>query len=344
MKNYSSLLKLTVLISLFILAAPGYTEPLGFPSPYEQLMLELLNRDRADPDAAAVRYGKALNDSVPPDQTLTNTPKQPLAFHPSLTAAAQFHSAWQIAADFFGHLGVGDSMPWDRMAIFGYAAPGTFAAGENIGWQGELPGTPDMTQYTIDLQRGYYRDDGLPEAGHRINMMQEGWMENGMGLWSGPFLNTDGVTYNAVMSTQTFASIPNADPFITGVAYVDLDSDNFYSPFEGLPEVIVITISGAGDVNFAVAYPSSGGYAIQVPAGTYIVAAMLYDGTLFSVQQNVIVNTENVKVDFQLPAPPALPSASGLNELSPKVQSAIITSTQKIQKSGFGNPVTSYSQ
>ena len=55
-----------------LLTAPTLTDS-------EQYMLELINRARANPAAEATRYGIGLNDDVLPADTISTSPKQPLA-------------------------------------------------------------------------------------------------------------------------------------------------------------------------------------------------------------------------------------------------------------------------
>ena len=51
------------------------------PNDYEQYLLELINRGRADPAAEAARYGIDLNEGLSPG-TISSDPKQPLAVNP----------------------------------------------------------------------------------------------------------------------------------------------------------------------------------------------------------------------------------------------------------------------
>ena len=48
-------------------------------SPAEQLMVELVNRARANPTAESLRYGIDLNAGLSGTEQLNPTPKQPLA-------------------------------------------------------------------------------------------------------------------------------------------------------------------------------------------------------------------------------------------------------------------------
>src|SRR5262245_55336620 len=52
----------------------------GDPTPAEQLMLEVINRARANPTAEAARYSIDLNEGLAPG-TISAAPKRPLAFN-----------------------------------------------------------------------------------------------------------------------------------------------------------------------------------------------------------------------------------------------------------------------
>ena len=56
-------------------------------TPFEQYMLELINRARADPLAEAARLGVGLNEGLPPGR-ISPDAKQPLAANDMLNAAA----------------------------------------------------------------------------------------------------------------------------------------------------------------------------------------------------------------------------------------------------------------
>src|SRR5437899_3174618 len=73
-----------------------------YPSNYEQYLVELVNRGRADPAAEATRYGIALNEGLTAG-TISTAAKQPLAINPNITDAARKHSQWMIDNDVFAH-------------------------------------------------------------------------------------------------------------------------------------------------------------------------------------------------------------------------------------------------
>src|SRR5688500_14839836 len=66
-------------------------------TPIEQYALELVNRDRMDPAAAAARYGVDLNEGLPAG-TVSAAPGDPLAPDQSLLAAARGHVSYLASA------------------------------------------------------------------------------------------------------------------------------------------------------------------------------------------------------------------------------------------------------
>ncbi len=308
MKRFLALLVAAVAVLTLIDSASAVAV---FPTNHEQYMIELVNLERMDPVGVPARWGGMdLNEGLAPG-TISDTPKQPLALSTIITAAAQFHSQWQLDNDTFAHTGVGT--PAIRMALVGYGALGTYGSAENIGWQGELPGTPDLTQYTEDLHAGLFQDFSVPGRGHRLNIMNEDLKEIGIGLREGQFDNGQH-NFNAVMVTQDFA-YKFDDPFITGVAYRDNDSNSFYSPDgEGIQTIVAARRQSDLKWFWTVTVPS-GGYALRVPDGTYDILA--FGGTLTTPQYvpGVTVSGLNEKVDFvEAPAAATLADAAFLSE------------------------------
>ncbi|HBE16383.1 MAG TPA: hypothetical protein DEG17_05185 [Cyanobacteria bacterium UBA11149] len=77
------------------------------PTAHEQYMLELVNRARLNPQAEVDRnpYVADLNEDLAPG-TISNTPKQALAFNLQLIDAARQHSQWMLDTDTFFWSGV----------------------------------------------------------------------------------------------------------------------------------------------------------------------------------------------------------------------------------------------
>ena len=89
------------------------------PTAGEQLMLELLNRARANPAAEARRLGIDLNEGLAAG-TISADTKPPLAMNLNITGAARDHAAYQLEVDRTGHAGRGGTNPGQRIAASPY--------------------------------------------------------------------------------------------------------------------------------------------------------------------------------------------------------------------------------
>jgi uncharacterized protein YkwD len=262
-----------------------------FPTAYEQYLVELINRGRANPSAEATRYDTALNEGLTAG-TISTAAKQPVAINPYLTDAARKHSQWMIDTDTFSHTGASGTSPGQRITNAGYDWD---TYGENLGWNGTT-GTPNVTTTTAAIHEGLYVDEGIAGRGHRVNLMNPAWKEVGAGVVTGVF--TSGQNYNAVMATEDFAASGDT-VFLTGVAYSDsITADNFYTPGDGLSGAIVKAVRTSDNLTFQSTTWSSGGYSLPVDAGTYTVTASGggLGGTV--TYNNVVVGSQNVKKDF----------------------------------------------
>lgn len=265
-----------------------------FPSNYEQYLVELINRGRANPSAEASRYGIALNEGVPSNETISTAAKQPLAINSNLTDGARKHSQWMIDNDVFAHQGQGGSQPDDRMTAAGYTFTGNWTWGENISERG-TSGSINQTTMTAQIHSDLFIDSGIAGRGHRTNLMNGAFREIGAGITTGDFQG-----FNTLMATEDFGTT-GSSVFLTGVAYNDnaVSNDDFYTPGEGLSGV-TITVKNASNNSTVVSTTtwSSGGYSVAVPAGTYNVVASggALGGTV--TYNNVVIGSQNVKRDF----------------------------------------------
>ena len=261
------------------------------PTIYEQYLLELINRGRLDPSAEAARYEMDLNEGLAPG-TISTEPKQPLAFHPALIAAARGHSEWMLANDEFDHIGEGGSSPGDRMAAAGYVFRSPWSWGENIAWIGTVSPV-DLTDYTADIHANLFAS-----AGHRKNQMNSAFREAGLGVVQGPS-DPEGFTFVDIYATENFALSGNS-LFLTGVVYDDgaVSADAFYKPGEGLGGVTVEAIRDSDGQVFSTQTWAAGGYSLPVPSGTYTVRATGAALGESLVRSGIVVSTQNIKVDF----------------------------------------------
>jgi hypothetical protein len=276
--------------------------PHGEPKSYEQLMIELVNRGRADPLAESVRLGIGLNEGLDPD-AISAAPKQPLGVHDALQKTAIEHAEFLDSVDAFTHIGEGGSTPRERMESGGYVFEFPAFDGENLNLTG-VSGDLDPAIAAVSAYEGLFAS-----AGHRINMLDPKFDEIGVGIGLGQFVQ-DGQAFNSAFVVQNFAtSAATPGPLVVGVVYSDTDGNGFYSAGEGLGGVRIETEPGS----FFTISSTSGGYAIPIPQGAseiVVSATGLSGGT---VSKSVAVGDQNGKVDFSvatdvvvLPPPPRL--------------------------------------
>ncbi len=264
---------------------------LAAPTAYEQYMLELVNAARRDPAAYAASLGINLNEGLPAG-TLSSEMRQPLAFNPALIQAAANHSQWMLDQGQFSHYGPGGISPGQRMTAAGYQFSGNSTWGENIAYRG-TSGTLDPGSYTRVAQEALFVDAGVSGRGHRINLLNDNFMEVGIGIRTGRYNG-----FNALMATQDFAR--TASPAIfTGVVYSDgVVSDQFYTPGEGLGGITVTAVRDGGGQTYTTTTWGSGGFSLPLPKGRY---SFLVEGPGLSSSQFmpvVLMGTKNRKFDF----------------------------------------------
>ena len=278
-----------------------------FPTAYEQYLVELINRGRADPAAEAARYSIDLNEGLAAG-TISTAAKQPLAINPYLTDSAHQHSQFMIDTDTFSHTGAGGTSPQQRMENAGYVFTGAWTNGENIGWSGTT-GTLDVVGEIAAVHRDLFVDAGIVGRGHRLNLMEPAFREIGGGVVPGVFTSS-GTNYNALMASEDFA-VTGTNIYMTGVAYSDAVANNdFYDPGEGIGAVTISARRVSDSATFTTQTWTSGGYSLALAAGTYTVSAS--GGTLGGtvVYNNVVIGPENVKRDFT-PATASFATVSG---------------------------------
>ena len=270
----------------------------AFPTPQEQLLVEMINRGRADPLAEAARYDIDLNEGVDPGAPISATPKQPLAINLNLAYAAKEHSFWMVDNDTFSHTGEAGRSAQQRMIAAGYAFTGSWASGENIAYRGST-GAADATAFTATIHEDLFLDRNYPNRGHRVNQMNPDFREIGTGVAAGLFTSPTS-TFNAVMATEDFAK-SGTNVFLTGVAYTDAKvHDNFYTVGEGVGAYTITAVRNGDNATFTTTTWASGGYSLALPAGTYTVTGS--NGNTLGgpiTHDSVVIGTENVKRDFR---------------------------------------------
>jgi serralysin len=246
-------------------------------SAYEQLLLELINVERAKIGA------------------------QPLAFDGDINEAAELHSQWMIATDTFSHTGQGGSNFTTRMKNAGYQLTGQWTAGENIAWA-SLRGDPGYQDEVRLLHTNL-----MNSASHKANLLNVNFKEAGLGFEVGQY-----GSWQAAFITEDFAK-SGTGTFLTGVAFDDKDGDKFYDVGEGLAGLTVTATNSAG-TKFTATTEAAGGYDMTLAAGTYTVA--FSGANIATTSKQVTIGSLNVKADLVDPAagtgnpPPSPPPPS----------------------------------
>ena len=114
-------------------------------------------------------------------------------------------------------------------------------------------------------------DEDIPGRGHRLNLLNDSFRESGTGILLGEFSG-----YDAVMLANDFGALQGASDFLTGVVFDDRDGDVFYTPGEGIGDVLV-RVSGVSG-NYSTSTTASGGYQLELPGGAYAVEFVAPDG------------------------------------------------------------------
>lgn len=298
----------------------------------EQLLLELVNRARANPTAEANRFNIGLNDGLPAG-TITTAAKKPLAPHQILVNIAGAHSQDMLDRGFFSHYTDHAAKPptigpGQRAVSAGYPAA-TTAVGENIAWKGDQ-GAINENQYVYVLHEELFKSKF-----HRKGMLEPANDEAGMGVRDGQFRNPDdGVTYNALMVTENFG-IRNINPYITGVVYTDTNNNDFYDIGESIRSGTVTATNINTGATFSETIGTSGAYGIVVPTGVYSVrASYTVNGSATSSTRIVTVGSDNVKADFDTTTPGSLNLTASSIVTTINEAGAVTTTTVTVTRNG----------
>ncbi|NMG18369.1 CAP domain-containing protein [Brasilonema bromeliae] len=260
------------------------------PTAYEQYMLELINRARANPQAEEQRQNIPLTQGLSP-QSISYEAKQPLAWNTTLSKAAQDHNKWQEQTGTISHYGDGGS-PWERAYKAGYdmTAPQSSQANENLAMGGGS--TPkSATQYAEERHNSLYGS-----GGHRANFFNSDWKEAGIDFLGQQASDGQNLTKSSVV--EFFGKPASDNTFLTGVAYNDLvKDDDFYTPGEGLGGIKVEAVRQSDNKLFTTQTSSSGGYQMALEPGDYKVT--FSEGKLNEAITNTAkIDSKNVKLDL----------------------------------------------
>lgn len=300
---------------------------IGDPTAEEQLILELINRARADANAEAQRlvattdgdvlgsinfFGVNLGVVINQFKTLEQT-LPPLSMNTQLTTAARLHSQDMFNNIFQSHYSsdnpispneAGDSLG-DRVRHQGYNFMGV---GENVF---SYARSAFQSHAAFEIDWGASPNGIQDPPGHRNNIHNSLFREVGIGVILGTNSSGNG-SIGPVIVTQDFGvKLIGATPYITGVAYDDQNGSGFYDLGEGLGGINV-AVNGS---DFFAVTASTGGYSVPVPRnGNYSVtfsSSSIIDQTI----QVIISDSKNKKLDY---TPQGIGSNDG-NESDPNV-------------------------
>ncbi|MBA3846522.1 MAG: hypothetical protein H0X45_07750 [Planctomycetes bacterium] len=286
---------LAALLLPVALAAEVYQAPSPEPTPDEVLILEYINRFRADPAADALRiappggqvdgvYGDVDFDMFRREMQAL-TPSPPLVFNLQLLDAARKHS-WYMVHNGLGHseeagkTGFVGVDPGTRCAAAGYTGGG---GAENCFAQARNPWFSHIG-FTVDFGKG--GEGGMqPGRGHRRNMHDPGLREVGPGALA----NGSGLSV-----THNLGNRRGVPRFAGGVVYVDLDRDGFYDVDEGRGGVVISASDGAKVQSWV-----SGAFTIELTSTAAVTLQAEGNGQTF--RKTFAAGSENLKFDWIVP-------------------------------------------
>ncbi len=301
---------------------------IGDPTPEEQLYIEFINRSRANPVAEAQIFVNTtdpatissldffnVDTALLQQQFATNPPVPPVAPNAQLIAAARRHTGDMLTNSFQAHSGSDGSLFDQRIRDTGYNFR---TVGENVyaNAQSVFHGHAGFDVDWGDPAFGSTVGGMQSPPGHRNTIHSADFREVGVGVLFGNNTPAPGSTIpgrrtvGPQLVTQEFGTRQGATPIITGVAYFDLNGNNFYDIGEGIGG---IQVSASGTATTAIT-ARSGGYALPVSGnGTY---TLTFSGTGMTAQtrEAVVTLSQNVKVDLRPTYTP--PTVSGPAEPS----------------------------
>jgi uncharacterized protein YkwD len=291
--------------------------PAAEPSNDEQLMLELVNRMRWDPavelhilanistgEGATWGSPKSKNPSVAQALNYFNVDANalatqwaglaprvaPLAWNDALHNAAAGHNALMIQHQEQSHQLPGEPALDQRANNAGYTgwtnlAENVYAYSDSVFF--------GHAGFAIDWGPGPGGIQNPP--GHRDNIMNGDLREVGVAITRE---NNPQTAVGPLVITQDFGR-REGNAFVTGVVYDDTlqEGDYFYTPGEGLVGVDVRAFA-AGTLRGETTTFASGGYSLELPAGTYDITlsgAGLGDRVI--TYRSIRFASKNIKLD-----------------------------------------------
>ena len=296
----------------------------GNPTPDEQLVLEYINRARANPVAEGQRLGIDIHEGLQVPSLVG--PRPPLAMNSLLLSIAEAHSEDMYNGNYFSHTDPNGTTAFERFTNVGYDY---VRAGENM--------AASTGSTAAELEDFMMVDSGTAGRPHRVNLLDLinaypcstppcVYYEVGIGYYAGATMNSIGSDF----ITEDFGAALNTGPFLLGVVYNDVNNNNFYEIGEGIGGVTITPSSGG---YYAIS-SASGGYAI--PIGTSGTITVTASGPGFGpITKTVTLTGANVKLDFTVSAQVSSSSTS-LQTTTPQISttsSVVATSSTQITPS-----------
>jgi serralysin len=331
----------------------------AFPTAYEQYVLQLINRARANPGAEVTRLSgstwgddptlvpgtaypapqtPSLNEGLPAG-TIVDTPEPPLAFNADLTLTSEDYSQTLLSDESPITHTLNGTTPTSRAQANGYAGQ----AGENLAIVANSAAMPVSAAVAEQLHDNLFVDNNVTGRGHRLNLLNttSGYREVGIGLAaSSDYTAFGSATPNAVLLTEDFGVPADNNPILTGVAFADANNNHFYDPGEGLGNVTITATRTSDNAVFSTTTWTAGGYSLQLAPGTYSVTA---SGNGISTPSPIVVtlSTQNVEEDFT-PGAVATTAPTVVTQPAPQTVSAGSNVTFSAAVSGTPTPTVKW--
>jgi hypothetical protein len=253
---------------------------IGQPTDGEQYSVEFINRARKDPakelellinteDPDVIRVYDYFNVDMNllRKQFRDLKPAQPLSISEPLTIVARGHCRDMVKNKFQGHVSSDGSTLGQRVekvtSEFGALAENVGAYNDSIFGCHAGMVVDWGTSHSTGKSKGGMQDP----PGHRLNIYNKKWTQVGVGAIP------NGEMIGEIAVTQDFGAVGQ---FITGVAFVDNNENDFYDPGEGFSGAQINSrmINGEIQSPYYAISSESGGYSVPVNSkgGNYIVS------------------------------------------------------------------------
>lgn len=303
------LIPVLVLVLAAVLALPAtrargeeYRSPGPEPTPEETLILEYMNRMRANPqaeiermvpkDGKAPRFPRNVDWDMFRKEMEALKPAPPLVFNLQLLEGARRHSHYMILNG-LGH----DEDPskggytgksfGERCKKAGYTG---FASGENCYRDA---GSPWVSHWGFTVDFGAGPGGMQPGRGHRTNMMNSGHREVGCSA----------VPHNNRLSVTHDFGGRRVPRLAGGVVFMDKNANGFYDLDEGVGRVKISADDGSSTQTWA-----CGAYTLDLKSTNRVTLKAELGGLTFT--QTFEAGKTNLKFDWIIPQKEAMERAA----------------------------------